>query len=144
VALTCGAPVEILKVFQLFAKMVTRGLTSRHIARSAHISGEKGEGLRSQWFIVSSWVRSSLPWLFSQVECRRFIGTLFARIKDALGALRMGRNETMGRRDEERTSCRWSSGRENDLAEDNSDVDLAENKFNLEFLLFSIAQLFEI
>jgi hypothetical protein len=52
------------------------------------------EGLRSLGFIVSSRVRSSLAWLFSQVECRRFIGTVFALIEYTPPALRMVQKET--------------------------------------------------
>jgi hypothetical protein len=58
---TCGAGNAITYIFQLFTRTALGDRTSRHIARSAYPASLAG-------FIVSSWVRSSLRWLFSQVD----------------------------------------------------------------------------
>jgi hypothetical protein len=83
---TCGALNEIIDVFQLVIRNEPGGLTSRHIARSAYPASLAE-------FIVSSRVRSSLLWLFSQVDVVASLGhiqkmVVDCRIQLGVGSLR--------------------------------------------------------
>jgi hypothetical protein len=66
---------DIPDIFQSLTRIEQGGLTSRHIARSAYSASLAG-------FIVSSWVLSSLRWLFSHVDVVASLGTLMLRMQD--------------------------------------------------------------